>query len=227
MIGAGDDYGPLGEVLGTAKTDDKGKFSLSLENVKVGDRISAIATNPSYGTSEPAQNALIRSADPTVASELVSQAPTSIPRCTTPVAQAPPPTPPPGPITLKVPKVIHFALDKSNISPASAKVLDRIAQVLLENPSILADIVGHTDPRASDAYNLALGKRRALAARNYLLKRGISPERLTIRSEGERQLISPGRTRLDFARDRRVEFDYRDARDIEVIVQEEDLQLEP
>jgi outer membrane protein OmpA-like peptidoglycan-associated protein len=68
--------------------------------------------------------------------------------------------------------------------------------------------------------------RRAIAARNYLLRRGIAPERMTIRSFGERQRIAEGNTRLDFARDRRVEFIYKDARNIEVLVQEEDLQLE-
>lgn len=50
---------------------------------------------------------------------------------------------------------------------------------------------------------------------------------MTIRSFGEQQPISAGDTRLDFARDRRVELIYKDARNIEVIVQEEDLQLEP
>jgi outer membrane protein OmpA-like peptidoglycan-associated protein len=228
VVGTGDDYGPLAEVLGTTKTDDQGKFNLTLETVKVGDQISAIATHPRYGTSEPARNALIRSLDASQSSGLTPQPPTSTPRCTTPVAQAPPtPTPSPGPITLQIPKVIHFALDKANISPKTAKVLERIAQVLAENPSILVEIVGHTDPRATDAYNLNLGRRRALSARNYLLRLGVAPERMTIRSEGERQLISPGRSRVDFARDRRVEFDYKDAREIEVIIQEEDLQIEP
>ncbi|UBF26301.1 OmpA family protein [Kovacikia minuta CCNUW1] len=222
-------YGPLAEVLGTAKTDDQGKFNLTVENIKPGEQVSAIATDPQYGTSEPARNALIRSIESTPSADLTPQAPTSIPRCTTAVAQEPPPTPPqtPEPITLQVPRYIHFALDKYFISPATAKVLDRIAQVLLENPSILVDIIGHTDYRASYTYNLALGMRRAIAARNYLLKRGVPPERMTIRSQGKRQLRYPGSTRLDHARNRRVEFDYQDARNIEVIIQEEDLQLEP
>jgi outer membrane protein OmpA-like peptidoglycan-associated protein len=126
-----------------------------------------------------------------------------------------------------VPKNIHFALDKDFISPASARVLDRVAQVLQENPTIIIELEGHTDPRASDAYNLALGARRARNTRNYLLRKGIANERMTIRSFGERQPVSPGRTKLDYALDRRVEINYKDARDIEVIVQEEDLQIEP
>ena len=112
------------------------------------------------------------------------------------------------------------------ISPESAKILDRVVQVLRENPMILVTLVGHTDPRASDEYNLALGLRRAISTRNYLLQKGIAPERMTIRSQGESQPVSPGQTKLDYARDRRTELIYRDARDIEVIVQEDDLQIE-
>ena len=59
-----------------------------------------------------------------------------------------------------------------------------------------------------------------------MLRRGIAPERMTIRSLGERQRRTQGRSRLDYARDRRVEFSFRDARGIELFVQEEDLQIE-
>jgi outer membrane protein OmpA-like peptidoglycan-associated protein len=98
--------------------------------------------------------------------------------------------------------------------------------VLTENPSIIVQLQGHTDIRASDAYNLDLAARRARSVRNYLIRRGIAPERMTIRSFGERQLRTSGTTRLDHARNRRVELIYQDIRGIEVIVQEEDLQLE-
>lgn len=125
-----------------------------------------------------------------------------------------------------MPTNIHFALDKATISPASARVLDRIATVMRDNPAIVVEIVGHTDPRASDAYNLDLSRRRALSARNYLLRRGIAPERMTIRALGESQLLTPGTSIVDYARDRRAEFIFKDARGIDLIVQEEDLQLE-
>jgi len=97
---------------------------------------------------------------------------------------------------------------------------------MLENPALVVDIEGHTDPRASNAYNQALGQRRALSARNYLIRKGIAPERMTIRSQGEKQRVSQGSSRVDYARDRRVEFIFRDARGLELIVQEEDLQIE-
>ncbi|XGW00149.1 MAG: OmpA family protein [Leptolyngbya sp. BL-A-14] len=228
VSGKDDGYGPLSEPIATADTDAKGHFSATIA-IMPGEQISAIATDPRYGTSEPARLATVRSLDPAATPTFPAAQPlTSPPRCTTPVAQEPPaPEPPPKVVRLTVPRSVHFALDKSFISPASAKVLDRIAQVLVENPYILVTIEGHTDPRASDVYNLALGGRRALAARNYLLRKGIAPERMTIRSLGERQPIAGGNTRLDYARDRRAEFIYRDARDIEVIIQEQDLQIEP
>lgn len=218
------DYGSLNEFLASALSDSKGKFSLNLNNLKPGDRISAIATNPNYGTSEPAYPSLIR----TLEKSQVSQ-PTfanMIPQCLTPSVVEVPPQLPPKPIHLKVPKDIHFALDKDYVSDESAKVLDQIVQVLIKYPSIIIDIQGHTDIRASDAYNLNLAARRAKSVRNYLLRRGIPPERMTIRSFGERQLLTTGTTKLDHARNRRVELIFQDIRGLEVIFQEQDLQLE-
>jgi hypothetical protein len=55
----GEDYGPLNELLATVQTDKRGRFGLTLEGLKVGDRVSAIATHPEYGTSEPALNVLV------------------------------------------------------------------------------------------------------------------------------------------------------------------------
>jgi Right handed beta helix region len=55
-----EDYGPLNETIAAVQADERGRFSLTLDGRKAGDRISAIATHPEYGTSEPALNALIR-----------------------------------------------------------------------------------------------------------------------------------------------------------------------
>ncbi|MDX2240592.1 MAG: OmpA family protein [Leptolyngbyaceae cyanobacterium bins.302] len=218
-------YGALNLPIATVDANDKGEFSTTLTELKVGDQISAIATHPLYGTSEPAPNVSIRAIDGSQADAPASQPPTSPPRC---VTSAPPPVEPPPtePIILKVPKNVHFAFDKDFISPATAEVLDKVATVLKDNPNILVDIQGHTDPRGSDAYNLDLGARRARSVRNYLLRQGIANERMTIRSFGKRQRATDGDTKLDFARDRRVILDYKDARNITIIIQEEDLQIE-
>ncbi len=56
----GEDYGPLNEPIATVQADEKGRFGLTLEGLKAGDRVSAIATHPNYGTSEPALNAEVK-----------------------------------------------------------------------------------------------------------------------------------------------------------------------
>ncbi len=218
-------YGPLSEYLTTVKTDANGKFGASLKNLNIGDTISAIATDPQYGTSEPALNARI--VNPDLSVPISTNVQDAIPACTTPpqITQIPPS---PDPIVLSVPRQIHFALDRDEISPASAKVLDRIAAVLNQYPTIVITLEGHTDPRASDAYNLELGFRRSRSVRNYLLRQGIASERMTVRSLGETQLASQGNQITDYARDRRVEIQFADVRDVEIRFekQETDLQLE-
>ncbi|BAY62409.1 hypothetical protein NIES22_24830 [Calothrix brevissima NIES-22] len=229
-------YGALSQPLASAPVDEKGRFSVTVANVKIGDIVSAIATDPKYGTSEPAIAAFIGPRTSTPSLPPASRQ-NPIPQCTSrPVpipTPTPTPTPPPTliptPLRIRAPRNVHFALDKSFISPASAIVLDRVAQVLRQNPEIIIEIQGHTDPRASDDYNLALGRRRALSVRNYLLRQGVAPERMTIRTLGETQRVSEGSSRVDYARDRRAEIIYKDVRGIDIIIegQEQDLQLEP
>ena len=218
-------YGPLSEYLTTVKTNANGKFSTSLKNLQVGDTISAIATDPQYGTSEPALNARIVSPDLSVPKPAAIQLP--VPACTTPpqIVQAPPP---PEVITLSVPRQIHFALDRDEISPTSAKILNRIAEALKQYPTIMITLAGHTDPRASDTYNRELGFRRSRSVRNYLMRQGIASERMTVRSLGETQRISQGNQITDYARDRRVEIGFTDILDVEIRFenQESDLQIE-
>lgn len=224
-------YAPLREAIATVSADDQGRFGASFTNLKPGDRISAIATDSRYGTSEPAFNAVVRSLDSTLP-ESSAIAATDLPQCTTRPIAAQPPAPPepvvaPEPIRLQVPKNIHFALDEATISPASATVLDQIAAVLQAYPFIVMDIEGHTDPRATDNYNLELGQRRALATRAYLLNQGVAPERITIRSLGEAQRQSSGTSRLDYARDRRAEFSFKDVRGVEIIFELQEADLQP
>ncbi|MEB3218103.1 MAG: OmpA family protein [Nostocales cyanobacterium 94392] len=233
-------YGALTEPLTIVAAGEDGRFTAQLENVQTGDVISAIATDPQYGTSEPAVATMIGTidtppnvnptprVDPINPPECVSR-PAPPPPVEPPVEPPEPPEAPPEPIRIRVPRNIHFALDKSFISDQSAKVLDQVAEVLKQYPFIVIELQGHTDPRASDAYNQALGRRRALSARNYLLRQGIAPERMTIRSFGESQRKVPGGTDIvDYARDRRTEIIFKDVRGIDLIIedQEQDLQIE-
>ena len=214
-------YGELEEPITTVQVGDDGSFSVSV-NEPEGTQLSAIATDPRYGTSEPSPVAALGvepSASPPQPYQPVCQDPAPAPEITTSTTEQ---------ITLRIPRNVHFALDRSFISAASADILDQIAAALVQYPSLTTELQGHTDPRASNAYNEALSERRALAARDYLLQKGIAPERMRIRTFGESQLISTEPDVVDYARDRRVEFLFFDSRGLDIIFedQESDLQIE-
>ncbi|PSN14043.1 cell envelope biogenesis protein OmpA [filamentous cyanobacterium CCT1] len=220
-------YSPLSEPLGTVTASPEGTFSASLA-LPPGTRVSAIASDPEWGTSEPAPVAAVQAADGSLPELPVT--PVELPNCAAPVPPPEPVEPPPPlePLVLTVPRNIHFALDRSDISPESAEILDQIAEVMLEYPFLTVELHGHTDPRASAAYNLALSERRSLAARNYLVRQGVPPERMRIVPFGETQRRSQGSGRVEYARDRRVEFVFTDLRGLEITFQDQeaDLQLE-
>lgn len=85
---------------------------------------------------------------------------------------------------------IYFDLDKSNIRKDARVELEKIVEVLIQNPTIKIEIGSHTDSRQSKAYNQALSQRRAKATLDYLVKRGIAKSRLTAKSYGETQLVN-------------------------------------
>ena len=85
---------------------------------------------------------------------------------------------------------IYFDLDKSNIRPDARVELEKIVEVLKQNPSINIEIGSHTDSRQSKAYNQALSQRRAKSTLDYLVKRGIAKNRLTAKGYGESQLVN-------------------------------------
>jgi len=85
---------------------------------------------------------------------------------------------------------IYFDLDKSNIRPDARVELEKIVEVLTQNPSIKIEIGSHTDSRQSKAYNQGLSQRRAKSTMDYLVKRGIAKTRLTAKGYGESQLVN-------------------------------------
>ena len=80
---------------------------------------------------------------------------------------------------------IQFAFDKSDITDASRAILDEKVAVFRANPTMTVLIVGNTDPIGTAPYNMALGTRRAAAARAYIVSRGIDASRVQIESKGE------------------------------------------
>lgn len=85
---------------------------------------------------------------------------------------------------------VFFAVDQSTLSPAAIATLDGQAQWLLTNTGTLAIIEGHADEQGTREYNVALGARRANAAREYLVSRGIPADRLRTVSYGKERPVA-------------------------------------
>ena len=101
---------------------------------------------------------------------------------------------------------IHFATDKSDITPEAKAILDAKVLVFRANPTMRIIIDGNTDERASDRYNMALGGRRAVAAKTYLVSQGIDASRIEITSDGERKPTAAGTSTDAQGQNRRDEF---------------------
>jgi peptidoglycan-associated lipoprotein len=80
---------------------------------------------------------------------------------------------------------IYFDFDRSNLSAEARGALAAKLSVVLANPDVRIEIVGHADERGSDEYNLALGLERAAAAKRFLTQRGVSAGRISVISMGE------------------------------------------
>ncbi len=101
---------------------------------------------------------------------------------------------------------IHFATDSAALTAEARGRLDRIVNVMQTYPQVKLLIVGHTDSRASDDYNLILSLKRAKAAMDYLTTKGIDRKRLSYEGRGEREPIADNRTKEGRAKNRRAEF---------------------
>jgi peptidoglycan-associated lipoprotein len=102
--------------------------------------------------------------------------------------------------------MINFDYDQALVRSADEATLDRKAAVLQANPNVRLTISGHADERGSDEYNLALGNRRAAAAKRYLENKGIDGSRLDVVSYGEERALNPGHDEAAYAQNRRDEF---------------------
>lgn len=100
--------------------------------------------------------------------------------------------------------VIYFDTDRYNIDSADAAALQTQAQYLARNPSINITIEGHCDERGTRDYNLALGERRANAAKNYLVSLGVSANRISTVSYGKERPIALGSNESAWAQNRRA-----------------------
>ena len=99
---------------------------------------------------------------------------------------------------------IYFDTDRYNVDSADAAALQTQAQWLTRYPGKRATIEGHADERGTRDYNLALGERRANAAKNYLASLGVEPARLTTVSYGKERPIALGSDEESWAKNRRA-----------------------
>lgn len=144
---------------------------------------------------------------------------------------APPPPPPPAPapqpdnsaaererlareamertqrLTAELGQMINFDYDRADVRPDDIAKLDRKAAILAANPNVRLRISGHADERGSDEYNLALGSRRAAAAKRYLEGKGVDGARIEVVSFGEERPLAQGSDESAWAQNRRDEFE--------------------
>ena len=99
---------------------------------------------------------------------------------------------------------VYFALDSYSLTNEARAVLDSQAQWLNANPAVNVTIEGHADERGTREYNLALGERRANAARLHLESRGIASARMQTISWGKERLEAFGSDEASHARNRRA-----------------------
>lgn len=109
------------------------------------------------------------------------------------------------PVVLNVADRVFFDFDRSELRAEGRRVLDAQVEWFKNHPEENLVIEGHTDVRGSDSYNMRLGHRRANAARNYMVRRGLSPDRIRTVSYGEsRPEIVNAKTAAEHQQNRRA-----------------------
>jgi peptidoglycan-associated lipoprotein len=99
---------------------------------------------------------------------------------------------------------VYFGYDSAVLDGNSQATLYRQAAFLKGNPSLTVTIEGHCDERGTREYNLALGERRAAAARDYLLAQGVDPARIRVISYGKERPVTAGSNETSWAKNRRA-----------------------
>ena len=102
-----------------------------------------------------------------------------------------------------VPDRVFFATNKSSLTTASRATLRKQATFLRKNKNLNVVIEGHADERGTREYNLALGERRANAAKDYLMTYGISGKRISVISYGKEKPVNPKSSPLSWSQNRR------------------------
>jgi peptidoglycan-associated lipoprotein len=134
------------------------------------------------------------------------------PGTTTTTQTTPPATQPTGPvpgsqadfIASVISDTVNFDTDRYNIDASDQGVLQSQASWLARYPNKSVTIEGHCDERGTRDYNIALGERRANAAKNYLVSLGVDPSRVTVVSYGKERPLALGSDEESWAKNRRA-----------------------
>jgi len=103
-------------------------------------------------------------------------------------------------------KPVFFALDSDELDAPARQILNQDAELLKKQDKWIISVEGHSDERGSVEYNLALGERRALAAKTYLISLGIAADRLRTVSYGKEFPFDPGHDEAAWSKNRRAHF---------------------
>ena len=106
-------------------------------------------------------------------------------------------------LAVDVPDRVFFAYDSYALTSDAQSTLSKQAKWLKANPSVTISVEGHADERGTREYNLALGDRRANAAKDYLMSQGISSNRVTTLSYGKERPVMSGSNDTAWAQNRR------------------------
>ncbi len=101
---------------------------------------------------------------------------------------------------------VFYRYDQADIDAAGQQSLNANAELMKKYPTWVVTIEGHSDERGTAEYNLALGERRAMAARNYLVSLGIPAERLRTVTYGKEFPFEPGHDEGSWSKNRRAHF---------------------
>jgi peptidoglycan-associated lipoprotein len=102
--------------------------------------------------------------------------------------------------------IVYFAFDRSDVRTGERSKIEAVASHLKSNPTHKVRVEGHCDERGTEGYNLALGERRALAVREYLINLGVGADRVATLSYGEARPAESGHNEAAWAKNRRDEF---------------------
>ncbi|MDI9309566.1 MAG: OmpA family protein [Limnohabitans sp.] len=176
-----------GDVVATSTTKDDGSYDFNIKTIPL-ENYTVIASKDGY---EDTSNPVVGPIGDLDSDIELSQRPAIVTE------------------TKIIVEKIYFDYNKATIKKASTLTLNKIYDVLIQYPEMKINIGAHTDSRGSDVYNMNLSERRAAATRKYLLKKGISQDRITSKGYGETQPLSNCKTKCseaEFEKDRRIEF---------------------